>query len=211
MRSRSAAAGLAFLALALAPAASVAQVFKWTDDQGQVHYSDHAPAGQTGASVALPKVPKASKPVPTTTPQNIPPGYSVDPYGHVVDEDGNTPQYNAEAEAIRKREEQAGRDRTKAFEDSARRSAQARADAQAAADKALIAQCRANHETYCSNNADKVREGMNRQNMEQYSNALSQHDALMQQGISTPRPSPPPFIGPRTKVCQKGGKKCVWQ
>lgn len=40
---------------------------------------------------------------PPVTAQNVPPGYSVELYGRVVDEHGNTPQYNAEAEAINKR------------------------------------------------------------------------------------------------------------
>src|SRR5438309_604797 len=50
--------------VALAPAVATAQqMFKWTDESGQVHYSDHAPPGQTTTNVPLPKAPKPSKPV----------------------------------------------------------------------------------------------------------------------------------------------------
>src|ERR1051325_10591279 len=96
---------MVILACALAPTSSFAQVFKWTDEQGQVHFSDHAPAGQAKTSVALPQVPKASKPA-VPPPPKVPPGYFVDDRGFVVDQYGHTPEYNAQAEAIDQRERQ---------------------------------------------------------------------------------------------------------
>ena len=160
--------------------------------------------------MALPQVPKASKPA-GPPPPKVPPGYFVDARGFVVDEYGHTPEYNAQAEAIDKRERQAGEERTRAYLESSQRAAQARVAAQAAYDKKLIADCKANHETYCTNNPEKLRQEINKHRAEEYAAALNEHNALMQQGVSTPRPSPPPMETPgRTKVCQKGGKKCVW-
>jgi hypothetical protein len=42
------------------------QVYKWTDSNGQTHYSDHAPTGQTAATINIPKAP----PKPAVTPQS---------------------------------------------------------------------------------------------------------------------------------------------
>jgi hypothetical protein len=53
------------LGCALIPASVIAQqVYKWTDSNGQTHYSDHAPTGQTAAAVNIPKAP----PKPAVTP-----------------------------------------------------------------------------------------------------------------------------------------------
>jgi hypothetical protein len=54
------------LGCAVIPATVIAQqVYKWTDSNGQTHYSDHAPTGQTAATVNIPNAP----PKPAVTPQ----------------------------------------------------------------------------------------------------------------------------------------------
>jgi Domain of unknown function (DUF4124) len=46
---------------AVAPQFGAAQqIYKWTDSQGQVHYSDHAESGQKTTTVAVPQAPPAS-------------------------------------------------------------------------------------------------------------------------------------------------------
>jgi hypothetical protein len=51
--------------------AAAQQIVKWTDESGQVHYSDHAPPGATAAKVAVQKAPRAPETdiaSPTTAP-----------------------------------------------------------------------------------------------------------------------------------------------
>jgi hypothetical protein len=36
------------------------QIYKWTDSQGETHYSDHAPTDQAGATVNVPKTPPSA-------------------------------------------------------------------------------------------------------------------------------------------------------
>jgi hypothetical protein len=53
------------LGCAVIPASVFAQqVYKWTDSNGQTHYSDHAPTSQTAATVKIPNAP----PKPAVTP-----------------------------------------------------------------------------------------------------------------------------------------------
>jgi hypothetical protein len=58
MRSFSLTSGAALLALALAAPAAFAQVYKWTDANGQVHYGDRGPPNAT----------QVKAPTPPTTP-----------------------------------------------------------------------------------------------------------------------------------------------
>jgi hypothetical protein len=58
MRSFSLTSGAALLALALAAPAALAQVYKWTDANGVVHYGDRAPSNAT----------QVKAPTPPTTP-----------------------------------------------------------------------------------------------------------------------------------------------
>lgn len=46
---------LAFLAATAASAAEPAPIYKWTDAEGRVHFSDHAPRGVQAAKVTLPE------------------------------------------------------------------------------------------------------------------------------------------------------------
>lgn len=46
---------LTFLAATAAGAAEPAPIYKWTDAEGRVHFSDHAPRGVQAVKVALPE------------------------------------------------------------------------------------------------------------------------------------------------------------
>lgn len=46
---------LAFLAAAPAGAAEPAPIYKWTDTEGRVHFSDHVPRGVQAVKVTLPE------------------------------------------------------------------------------------------------------------------------------------------------------------
>jgi hypothetical protein len=194
---------VALLALATAaPAPATAQqLYKWTDEQGQVHYSDHAPAGQATTNVPLPKAAKVSKPAggPSTSP----------PYAADVDENGRTPQQAAQAEAEREAMRKSKADRLADEEreaderdrmrqnkiDEERRAAQSYLAQQASkktADQAKIAECKANHETYCFGNADRIRQAEQAQAQERAHEWALAHHAV-------------------TQVCDKSHKRCKWE
>jgi Domain of unknown function (DUF4124) len=207
-----------FLALpviaAVAPTAAMAQqMFKWTDEQGQVHYSDRAPPGQTNSSVALPMAPKVSKPL-TTNSASPPPAADNSPRN----EYGRTPQEAAqdaaEGAAMVQREE-AERERIRENELRDKKMwAQMRSikdAANKAADQAVIDRCKADREVYCGGGADKIRQEQNNQAAQQWNAAVNQHDYLQNKGISTPYPRQPTYGPTRSKVCDKGNKNCRYE
>jgi hypothetical protein len=51
---------LAFLALAMLPLLAAAQVYRWVDDKGQVHYSQVPPPGRDAQPIGPPPPPAAS-------------------------------------------------------------------------------------------------------------------------------------------------------
>ena len=56
------------LGCAVIPASVIAQqVYKWTDSDGQTHYSDHAPTSQAAATVNVPKAPPKPAVLPEST------------------------------------------------------------------------------------------------------------------------------------------------
>jgi Domain of unknown function (DUF4124) len=184
--------------VALAPAIATAQqMFKWTDENGQVHYSDHAPPGQTTTNLPLPKAPRPSKPV------NAPGAGSPN-----AADNSSRNQHAAQDES------EADRDRRKSEEDKQRMFAKMRANQQAAdkaADQAVIAECRANRETYCKGGADQIRERENLKANLQWAEAQNHHDELANRGIYTPTPRPPAGLPTKTKICDKGNQNCRYE
>lgn len=132
---------LGLLAYAGMPALAGAQVVKWTDANGQVHYSDHAPADQGAVAVPIVKTPKA------------PPARRASTRAATVDnspvKDGDyTPEMKAlmerqrqdalERDADRKRYEQSLKEPNKKWEQD------------------VVASCKARRETYCNKGAQYI-------------------------------------------------------
>jgi outer membrane biosynthesis protein TonB len=53
---------VAFAILALAAPAAMAQLYKWVDKDGRVHYSDQPPPSQESKQIAVPTAPSAPAP-----------------------------------------------------------------------------------------------------------------------------------------------------
>jgi hypothetical protein len=116
---------------AVAPQFGAAQqIYKWTDSQGQVHYSDHAESGQKTTTVAVPQAPPASSQAATYGTPNTPPGPA-----------GIMPQFVRNQQA-----------------ENQYRAQRAAAAKQPAADEALVAKCKADRDTYCNNMSEIKRQ-----------------------------------------------------
>lgn len=175
--------------------AAAQQIVKWTDESGQVHYSDHAPPGATAAKVAVEKAPKA--------PETAIASQATAPPAVTSQSDGSG--LSPAAQAIHAADE--ARRRETADREKRYRDAQAAAFKQE--DKQAIDRCNANRETYCKQGADAIREKEQfRANME-YANAATERDRLADRGIHTPYPGQPPHVLQRTKVCVKN--KCTYE
>jgi Domain of unknown function (DUF4124) len=191
-----AAMSLALFCRVLMPTPAAAQqIVKWTDESGQVHYSDHAPPGATTAKVTVQKGPKAPE-TDIASPATAPIG---------VTSQSNGSGLSPAAEAIHAADEARRRelaDRQKRYR-----------DAQAAAfkqeDKQAIDRCNANRETYCKQGADVIREREQFRASLEYANSANQRDRLADRGIHTPYPGEPPHVLQRTKVCVKD--KCTYE
>lgn len=130
------------LGCALAPACATAQqAYKWTDGQGQTHYSDHAPTGQASSSVNLPKTHVSTQ---TPAPASVPSPSDVDAPdvsgGPPNDSNGTT--VAADPYVLRNLRAQ---------------QQQSQAAAAKASDKALVAKCNARRDSYCGEGADEIR------------------------------------------------------
>lgn len=137
----------ALLSSSMAPCGAQAQaIVKWTDDKGQVHYSDHAPPGHTTASaVATMKLKPAEPSAPTLPRDAFDAGNRIGPgsgMSSIPPDETQGPISISEQERKRRLAEQ-------------QKAANA---ARQKADKAVIDRCRADHETYCDQGADVIRE-----------------------------------------------------
>lgn len=178
---------------ALVPMSATAQqIVKWTDEQGQIHFSDHAPPGQNATNVIVQKAPQGTAVGPQTQGNTYMSGA------------GRTsapaPDSEAERRAAAAKEQQRRWDEQNKAAEAARLKA----------DKDLIDQCKANRETYCSQSADGIRKQEHMIAEMQYADAVTRRQELADRGISTPAPRPPPpmssassYPTPTNKVCQK--------
>jgi Domain of unknown function (DUF4124) len=166
-------------ACGLVPTSATAQqIVKWTDDQGQIHFSDHAPPGQNATNVVVQKAPKSTAPSTAVRPQT----------------QGNSYVSGAGAASAPASDSEAAR-RAAAEKEQQRRwdeQNKAAAAARLKADKDLIAQCKANRETYCNQSADAIRKQEHMIAEMQYLDAVNHHQDLADRGISSPAPRPPP-------------------
>ena len=184
-----------FCAVLTSTPAMAQQIVKWTDESGQVHYSDHAPPGAATAKVAIQKAPAAPETDPAS-PATAP---------AVITSQSNGSELSPAAAAIHAADE--ARRRETADREKRYRDAQAAALKQA--DKETMDRCNANRETYCKQGADAIREREQfRANME-YANAANERAKLADRGISTRYPGEPPHVLQRTKVCVKD--KCTYE
>ena len=114
------------LACALAPClAGAQQVYKWTDSQGQVHYSDHAESGQSTSTVNVPKTP----PKPAAAPVETEIYEAQEPRHEPIEPHTTDPVVVRNAEDRTRRE---------------------MAAKQKAADQTLVAKCKANRDSFCN-------------------------------------------------------------
>ena len=174
--------------------AAAQQIVKWTDESGQVHYSDHAPPGATSAKVAVQKAPRA--------PETDIASSATAPIAVAPQTNGSE---QSPAEAMRAADEA----RRQELADRQKRYRDAQAAALKQADKETLDRCNANRETYCKQGADVIREREQfRVNME-YANAATERDRLADRGIHTAYPGQPPHVLQRTKVCVKN--KCTYE
>ena len=171
------------------------QIVKWTDENGQVHYSDHAPPGATAAKVAVQKAPKA--------PETDFASSATAPI--VVTRQTNESGLSPAVEAIHAADE--ARRRETADREKRYRDAQAAAFKQE--DKQAIDRCNANRETYCKQGADVIREREQFRADLEYANGANERARLADRGIHTSYPGEPPHVLQRTKVCKKD--KCTYE
>ncbi len=188
---------LVLLYCAFGPLCVVAQnIVKWTDENGQVHYSDHAPPGTTSVGVALPKAPRV-----TETPRSTATKLLVGGDNPVA---GGTRQ-NSDMDERTTRANVA--ERELAARQQRYRDAQAAADKKA--DKETLDNCKANRETYCNKGADAIREREQLNASMQYGAAIDERSRLAERGIRVPKPVEPQHVPSRTKVCVKD--KCKYE
>jgi hypothetical protein len=116
-------------------------IVKWTDANGQVHYSDHAPENQSTVAVSIPKAPRTV--APAAAPAAAGPVVA-DPFA----------ARNAEISAMLEREHEEARKRDEARQRQLREIA-----AKKRQDDERIARCNANRETYCNDGVAGIERG----------------------------------------------------
>jgi hypothetical protein len=185
------AAVASLLACALIPASgSAQQVYKWTDANGQVHYTDQPPPDRAAASVAVDKSPPP--PPPRRTPEN---------------QQTARNEYESVGRPSAPADNRSGADwRIAAInEDYQRREAEARREAETAArkkaaDDAVIAACERAHDTQCNKGADFIKKREEDLARWQY---IDRHERWIKGGRVGPRPPEPPRPEPRVLDSKK--------
>jgi hypothetical protein len=162
--------------------ATAQQIVKWTDEQGQVHFSDHAPPGQNATHVVVEKPPKSTPP-PAPADQQTQANSSSTRRWSTSHEPGEAAP---DSEAARRAA--AAQAQQRRWDEQNKAAAAARQKA----DQDLIAQCKANRETYCNQSANAIRKQEHTIAEMQYLDAVTHHQELADRGISSPPPRPPP-------------------
>jgi hypothetical protein len=175
-------AGLLVWALS-SPGASAQQIYKWTDANGQVHYTDQPPPDRAADTVATPPSPK---PRPTTQAE----------YQHETGRARNSLEQPAPP-GVRSAADQ----RLDALnEDYERRRVLAKREAEKAAtkkaaDDAVVAACERAHDTQCNKGAEFIREREVDLAHGQYADRKKQ---WVDGGRMGPPPRQPPARQPKT-------------
>ena len=171
--------------------ATAQQIVKWTDEQGQVHFSDHAPPGQNATHVVVEKAPNSTPPA-ATVPLATAPAAII---GQPTQGNSSVRRWGLAAESSRAAADSEVARRAAAAKEQQRRwdeQNKAAAAARLKADQDLIAQCKANRETYCNQSANAIRKQEHTIAEMQYLDAVTHHQELADRGISSPPPRPPP-------------------
>jgi hypothetical protein len=159
----------ALLVAVLTPLSVLSEgIVRWVDDQGHVHYSDHAPAGHTPVSSVTSAPPPSA---PATPAESQSQGNSGGNGGS--NSGGPTEADLATQWELSHRAEQAQKNQAS--------QRQAMADSQKAmkdkVDQAVIAHCKADHENYCNQGADSIRQHEKWQLMSQCADMHNQYGA----------------------------------
>ena len=182
------------LLCALIPANALAQqIYKWTDANGQVHYTDQPPPDRAAGSVAVDKGPTPPPPPPAAAGNRESVGRNDEPYGQPsVPTDNRSAadkRIAATNEDFEKRQLAASREAEKAA-------------TRKAADDAVIAACERAHDVQCNKGADFIRKREEDLAQWQY---IDRRERWIKEGRNGPPPQPPP---PRTMpVVQDSNKK----
>ena len=183
------AAVASLLACALIPAsASAQQVYKWTDANGQVHYTDQPPPDRAAAPVAVDKSPPP--PPRTAENQQLAPNHYAYP-GQQSSPTDNRSAADRRIDAIN--------------EDYERRQVTARREAEIAArrkaaDDAVIAACERAHDTQCNKGAEFIKKREEDLAGWQY---IERRERWIEGGRVGPRPPEPPMQEPRVPDSRK--------
>jgi hypothetical protein len=141
------------LALLSSAPASAQHIYKWTDANGQVHFSDQPPPDQAKVDV-VGDLPRAGSPQPQPT---QPAAAEVNRDDESNDVYPGTPEYDARRNAEME-QHKAESDKRNAAEAKRNQEMAASREHQAKlADDELIAKCKRNREVYCGNGADEIR------------------------------------------------------
>jgi hypothetical protein len=166
------------------------QVYKWTDANGQVHFSDQPPPGAASSAEV---VGEKSKIAPAPRPQPAPVTIDTAP-----DQGGPQPRLAEPAQPAPDPMVEAER---KLEELCAGRAAQ-----QLQADRKLVEQCKANHETYCNDGVDGIRRAEFARDMKAHEQIL---DAKRRGQWSGRVPEVPQYIPPGTKTFESQMDPCT--
>jgi hypothetical protein len=180
---------LHLLACALiSTSATAQQIYKWTDANGQVHYTDHPPADRSAAPVAVDKRPSAAPPPAQTRDLQR---QDVESFGQGASEVDKRSAADRRLEA--------------ATEDYERRKLAAQRDgeriaAEKAADAEVIARCERARDTNCNKGAEFIKK-------REEDLASSQYIDRKLRWMDSGRIGPPPQAPPRPAPTYPDEKK----
>jgi hypothetical protein len=178
---------LPLLASALiSTSAAAQQIYKWTDANGQVHYTDHPPADRSAAPVAVDKRPSAAPPPPLQPAQNRDlQRQDSESFGQGASQVDNRSAADRRLEA--------------ATEDYERRKLAAQRDgerlaAEKAAEAEVIARCERARDTHCNKGADYIKK--REEDLAGWQH-MDRKQRWIDGGRVGPRPQAPPAPAPR--------------
>lgn len=159
------------LLLATIVPAHAQQVHRWVDEQGQVHYSDQPPPDTTKSEVIadIPRTKRDAAPAAKQPPAVTDDG-SKDIYPGTPEWDAREKRRNAELETT-------AADSRAEFERKYDAQCTRIVTDRKAAEAAIMARCKANHETYCGSIAEIERGEMNRDMRQQSANDFARSNA----------------------------------
>jgi len=148
MTSQASGAVLLALFLGVSTMPAHAGVYKWVDENGSVHYSEHPPEKGSHSQLHIPAAP--SKPQPSSKDQSV--------WQQRQMESDQREKERWAAEKKRQVEEEKGiRESMAAQEERWKQEEQRRADEKKARDNGLVAECNRNREIYCDQGVERIK------------------------------------------------------